>query len=113
MVFFASVLVQHNFKRSYCNRNYILVYPKKQVTSFDLMPFCNTPPFLRLGPGVSIRFCGQQRLLCSVPEELSGDTAQVLEMATASGGKICAAELERWASDGLETSIFLIIFVGW
>eukprot|EP00913_Durusdinium_trenchii_P003091 g2856.t1 len=39
----------------------------------------------QLGPGVSIRFCGRQRLLCSVPDELSGDTAQVIELAAATG----------------------------
>ena len=54
-------------------------------------------PRCRLGPGVSIRFCGGVSLLCSVPEELSGDTAQVLELATAAAGKICAADLQRLA----------------
>ena len=50
---------------------------------------------LRLGPGVSIRHVAGRRLLCSVPEELSGDTAQVLELAAASDGKVCSHDLTR------------------
>lgn len=61
----------------------------------------------QLGPGVSIRFCGGVSLLCSVPEELSGDTAQVLELATAAAGKICAADLQRkgWTVDRAEQAL--------
>ncbi|CAK9091743.1 unnamed protein product [Durusdinium trenchii] len=68
----------------------------------------------QLGPGVSIRFCGRQRLLCSVPDELSGDTAQVIELAAASGGKVCAADLLRkgWTTDRADQALLHCIREG-
>jgi len=55
-----------------------------------------------LGRGVGIRSCGRRRLVYSVPDELSADPSQALEVAASLGGKICAEELVRrfgWSAE--------------
>uniref|UniRef100_A0A7S1VYZ2 Vacuolar-sorting protein SNF8 n=1 Tax=Alexandrium catenella TaxID=2925 RepID=A0A7S1VYZ2_ALECA len=48
-----------------------------------------------LGRGVGLRSCGGRRLLYSVPDELSGDPAQALEVAARAGGHVSSEELQR------------------
>ena len=61
----------------------------------------------QLGPGVSIRICGKHRLICSVPEELSDDPAQALDVAARQGGKVCAEDLVKngWSSERAESAL--------
>ncbi|CAE7230213.1 VP22-1 [Symbiodinium sp. CCMP2592] len=61
----------------------------------------------QLGPGVSIRICGKHRLICSIPEELSDDPAQALDLAARRGGKICAEDLIKtgWGSERAESAL--------
>lgn len=48
-----------------------------------------------LGRGVGIRDCGGRQLVYSVPDELSADPAQALEVAVAAGGQVSAEALVK------------------
>lgn len=48
-----------------------------------------------LGRGVGIKNCGGRQLVCSVPDELSADPAQALEVAVAAGGRVSAEDLVK------------------
>lgn len=68
-----------------------------------------------LGRGVGIRRCGGRRLVYSVPDELSADPAQALEVAASAGGKICLEELMRrlgWLAERAEAALALFIREG-
>ncbi|CAJ1439000.1 unnamed protein product [Effrenium voratum] len=61
----------------------------------------------QLGPGVSIRICGRRPLICSTVEELSSDTALVLDVAAKQRGKICAQDLTQlgWSKERAEGAL--------
>lgn len=61
-----------------------------------------------LGRGVGIRLCGGRRLVYSVPDELSADPSQALEVAASLGGKISADELVRrfgWTAERADAAL--------
>ena len=69
----------------------------------------------QLGPGVSIRICGKHRLICSVPEELSDDPAQALEVAAQTGGRVSAEDLVKqygWSRERAESALRHLIREG-
>lgn len=61
-----------------------------------------------LGRGVGLRQCGGRQLLYSVPDELSGDPAQALEVAVRRGGHVCTSELQSqlgWPAERADAAL--------
>lgn len=67
-----------------------------------------------LGKGVVIRPCGDRCIVCSVPDALSSDPTQALEVAAAAGGRVSVRDLtEKLAWPQPRAEAALAHFVRW
>jgi len=67
-----------------------------------------------LGRGVGVRHCGGRCLVYSVPDELSADPSQVLELAAA-GGRVCSRELMQrlgWVEERANAALVHFVRAG-
>lgn len=61
-----------------------------------------------LGKGVTIRHCGGRRIVYSVPDEVSADPLQALEVVAASRGQVSSRELVRrlgWTQERADAAL--------